>query len=244
MLDSKNYSSRNECSEQGDPRMSETKQTPSWLSEKDTEEWGWAAQYLSTRVSFQDRGKLENHIKSDFNALARTIHNLESSVDGIKLVARLRTAVRQKRYRSSKVTRKTCSFTLPETTKTALRRLANGNDISVTAQIQRLIEGAAKLTEELKETKYREAQTAKITRNVSKLTQELSQIRIAANQKQLRHCLTQLVRWETSMNGELPELSAEEEAKAAVLVEKRMRVIQEAINVSVIKHEMMSPRSI
>lgn len=224
--------------------MSKTKQTPSWLSEKDTEEWGWAAQYLSTRVSFQDRGKLENQIKSDFNALARTIHNLESSVDGIKLVARLRTAVRQKRYRSSTGGKETCSFTLPKATKTALKHLAKGNRINVTAQIQRLIEDATKLTEEQKETKYREAQAAKITRNVSKLTQELSQIRIASTQKQLRHCLTQVVRWETSMNGELPELSAEEEAKAAVLVEKRMRVIQEAINVTVIKHEMMSPRSI
>lgn len=224
--------------------MSETAKAPHWLNEDDRNEWEWAVGYLWIRLESSERRTSGLNRSSDFRTLVRTINYLGTTATGVKLVTRLRNAINQKRYRSSKGGKETCSFTLPGATKTALKRLAKGNDINVTAQIQRLIEDATKLAEEQKETKYREAQTAKVTRSTNKLTQELSQIRITATQKQLLHCLTQLIQWETSMNGELPELSAEEEAKAAMLVEKRMRVIQEAINVSVIKHEMISPRSI
>ena len=85
---------------------------------------------------------------------------------------------------------------------------------------------------------------AKVTRNTSKLANELNQIRIEETKKQLRHCLKRLTLWETSMGNELPTLTADEEAKAIANVENRMRVIQEAVDASVAMHEMMSPRSV
>ena len=56
--------------------------------------------------------------------------------------------------------------------------------------------------------------------------------------------MKQLARWETFLKEELPELSYEDEAAATALAERRMRVVQEAIDASVAKHEMLSPRSV
>ena len=230
-------------SERGDQKMSSTEVTPSWLNEKDRGEWEWAANYLFSRTSFSERGGLGLNISNDFNVLVRTIHNLESTVDGVKLVARLRNAIRQQRYRSSKGGRATCSFTLPRQTKAALKNLAKSHGTSETALIQHMIENATALTKEQKETKHRQDLEAKVTRNTIKLGQELLQIRIEETRKQLSHCLKQVALWEASMGGELPGPTPEEEAKAVTVTEKRMRVIQEAIDASVARHELLSPRS-
>ncbi|MGY2228160.1 hypothetical protein ACW9IX_02990 [Pseudomonas tolaasii] len=216
---------------------------PNWLNEKDSDEWRWAASYLSSRCSSSLQNSLSTLADSNFSYLVRSIHALESEAEGVKLIERLRNAIRQRRYRLSKGGRKTCSFTLPLETKTTLKRLAKNQRTTETALIQRLIEGAAQLAEAQKESRLQENLTAKVTRNTSKLAHELNQIRIAEGQKHLLHCLKRLTLWETSMGDELPALTPDEEAAANVLAKKRMRETQEAIGASVAKHEMMSPRS-
>lgn len=216
---------------------------PSWLNEKDSDEWRWAASYLSRRCSSSLQNSLSALADSNFSYLVRSIHALESEAEGVKLIERLRSAIRQRRYRLSKGGRKTCSFTLPLETKTTLKRLAKNHRTTETALIQRFIEDAANLAEAQKETRLQENLMAKVTRNTSKLAHELNQIRIAENQKHLLHCLKRLALWETSMGDELPALNPDEEAAANALAEKRMRETQEAIGASVAKHEMMSPRS-
>lgn len=217
---------------------------PNWLNEKDSEEWQWAAGYLSRRCSSLLQAKLDFFADRDFNRLVRSIHALESEAEGVKLIERLRNAIRQRRYRLSKGGRKTCSFTLPLETKATLKRLAKISKTTETAQIQRLIEVAAQAALEQKEAMRCDAQVAKVIRNSRKLEQELDKIRIEETRKQLRHCLKQLALWEATMGGELPEAAHGEEAKAAALTEQRMRVIQEAIDAAVAKHAMLSPRSI
>lgn len=223
--------------------MKETGMTPSWLNEKDSDEWRWAAGYLSSRCSSSLQDKLSILADTKFSQLIRSIHALESEAEGVKLIERLRNAIRQRRYRLSKGGRKTCSFTLPLEIKATLKRLAKSSKTTETALIQRLIEDAAQLAEAQKETRHQENLMAKVTRNTSKLAHELNQIRIAENQKHLLHCLKRLALWETSMGDELPALNPDEEAAANALAEKRMRATQEAIGASVAKHEMMSPRS-
>lgn len=224
--------------------MKGTEMKPSWLNEKDCDEWRWAASYLSRRCSSSLQNSLSALADSNFSYLVRSIHALESEAEGVKLIERLRSAIRQRRYRLSKGGRKTCSFTLPLETKTTLKRLAKNHKTTETALIQRFIEDAANLAEAQKETRLQENLMAKVTRNKSKLANELNQIRIEETKKQLRHCLKRLTLWETSMGNELPTLTADEEAKAIANVENRMRVIQEAVDASVAMHEMMSPRSV
>jgi len=216
---------------------------PSWLSEERRDEWLWVANYLLERTSYKARG-FGLLIHDDFNALTKLIHNLESTTDGLKLLARLRNAIRQRQYRSSKGGRETCSFTLPIAIKAALGRLAKGNRITVTAQIQRLIEDATELTGERKAAKRQEALNAKIMRNEYKLALELNKVRIDETEKQLRHCQKQLARWETFWKEELPELSIDDEAAATKLTEERMRAIKEAISAAEAKYRMLSPRAI
>ncbi|HBO3179815.1 MULTISPECIES: hypothetical protein [Pseudomonas] len=224
--------------------MSEAEAAPGWLNEKDRGEWQWAASYLSSRCSPSLQGKISFLADSGFSHLIRSIHALESEAEGVKLIERLRNAVRQRRYRLAKGGRKTCSFTLPLETKTTLKSLAKGHKTTETALIQRLIEVAAQAAAEQKEGMRRDAQMAKVTRNARKLTQELDKVRIDETRKQLHHCMKQLARWETFLKEELPELSHEDEAAATTLAERRMRVAQEAIDASVAKHEMLSPRSV
>ncbi|MEB0189744.1 hypothetical protein [Pseudomonas sp. CCI1.1] len=218
--------------------------TPSWLNEKDSDEWRWAAGYLSSRCSSSLQDKLSLLADVDFSRLVRSIHALESEAEGVKLIERLRNAIRQRRYRLSKGGRKTCSFTLPLETKTTLKRLAKLNKTTETALIERLIEGAVQVASIQKEAMRREAQMTKVIHNSRKLEQELDKVRIDETKKQLHHCMKQLARWESFLKEELPELSLEDEAAAAALAEKRLRVIQEAINAAVAKNEMLSPRSI
>ena len=217
--------------------------TPSWLNEKDSDEWRWAAGYLSSRCSPSLQDKLSLLADFDFSSLVRSIHALESEAEGVKLIEWLRNAIRQRRYRLSNGGRKTCSFTLPLETKTTLKRLAKRSKITETALIERLIEGAAQVASVQKEAMRREAQVAKVIHNSRKLEQELDKVRIDETRKQLRRCMQQLARWETFLKEELPELSPEDEATATALAESRMREIQEAINAFVTRREMLSPRS-
>ncbi|MER1218708.1 hypothetical protein AAA602_27565 [Pseudomonas aeruginosa] len=226
--------------------MSATEAAPSWLKEKDNEEWKWAASYLSSRWPSTLQSKPSLLADVDFSYLLKSIHALESEVEGVKLIERLKNAIRQRRYRLAKGGRKTCSFTLPRETKATLKSLAKSHAITETALIQRLIEGAAQATSEQKEAMYREAQAAKVIRNSRKLAQELDKVRIEETQKQLRHCLKQLALWEISVGGELvlPRPGPAGEAQATALTEQRMRVIREVIEASVAEHKILNPRSL
>ena len=224
--------------------MKETEMTPNWLKEKDSDEWRWAAGYLWNRCSSSLQNKLSPLADTNFSYLVRSIHALESEAEGVKLIERLRNAIRQRRYRLSKGGRKTCSFTLPLKTKTTLKSLAKSSKTTETALIERLIEGAAQVASVQEEAMRREAQVAKVIHNSRKLEQELDKVRIDETRKQLHHCMKQLARWEKFLQEELPELSPEAEATATALAESRMRAIQEAISAAVAKREMLSPRSV
>ncbi|MBF8805594.1 hypothetical protein [Pseudomonas asiatica] len=221
--------------------MGETSAALSWLNEKDGEEWAWAANYLKSRSSAQLRSKISTLADTDFKYLARSIHALESEAEGVKLIERLRNAIRQRRYRSSKGGKKTCSFTLPRETKATLKTLAKNYGTSETMLIQRLIDAEA---QQAQKQKRQEELMTTITRNTNKLAQELSQVRIEETEKQLLHCLKQLARWEICLNEEQPPLAPEDDPAAVAVAENRMKAIREAISASVAYHELMSPRSI
>ncbi|WP_254797535.1 hypothetical protein [Geopseudomonas aromaticivorans] len=225
---------------QGDKKMGETSAAPSWLNEKDGEEWAWAANYLMSRSSAQLRSKISILADTDFKRLTRAIDALESEAEGVKLIERLRNAIRQRRYRLSKGGKKTCSFTLPRETKATLKSLAKKYGTSETMLIQRLIDAEA---QQAQKQKRQEELTAKIMHNAQKLAQELSQVRIEETEKRLLHCLKQLARWEIFLKEELSSLPPEEEAAAAEAAEKQMKSIREAVNASVAYRELMSPRS-
>ena len=168
----------------------------------------------------------------------------ESDVAGVKLIERLRNAIRQRRYRQAEGGRKTCSFTLPLNTKDKLKILAKNADTTETAIIESLIAGALQSSQDQKEGKRREALEKTITRNSSKLAQELNKIRLEVTTKHLDANLRRLAGWQVYLNEQTPELSAEQESEANRIAEKRMREIQEAIDAVEAKHERMSPRNI
>lgn len=217
---------------------------PSWLNEDDHEEWQWAARYLLDRCSPSLKDKISLMATLDFTSLIRSIPALEREAEGVKLIARLRNAIRQRRYRLAEGGRKTCSFTLPKATKATLKTLAKGSKITETRLIESLIESAAQQAAAKKQEALRGADNAKINRNENKLAQELLQVRIDATKKQLHHCLKQLMQWETYLKEALPELSHEDDATATALTKKRLREIDEAIDAAVSKHRRNSPWAI
>lgn len=224
--------------------MAEAGNTPSWLSEKDRDEWQWAAKYLTSRSSPALKNKLGLMISMDFRSLIRLIPALEKEAEGVKLIERLRNAIRQRRYRLAEGGRKTCSFTLPKATKATLKTLAKRHKITETGLIERLIESASQRDSVQKAEARHESQAMKAIRNARKLEQELANVRIEETWKQLRHSTKQLAQWETYLEGALPALPTEHEVTATTLAEQNLRVIKEAIDAAVAKHVLMSPRAI
>ncbi|MBG0843496.1 hypothetical protein [Ectopseudomonas toyotomiensis] len=224
--------------------MKNTDRAPSWLNEKDSDERKWAVEYLLKRWHDPTPQKLGVYDYSSVSGLNMLIRKLESSVAGVKLIERLRNAIRQRRYRLSSGGRRTCSFTLPSETKNTLKRLAKSHRTTETALIQQMIENAALAAAEQKEAIRHEAAMAKVVRNSRKLAQELDSVRINETRKQLRHCVKQLARWEFFLKNEQPELSSEDEATATAMAERRMRAIHETIEASVAKYKILSPRSL
>ncbi|APU31912.1 hypothetical protein UYA_20090 [Ectopseudomonas alcaliphila JAB1] len=224
--------------------MAGTGNAPSWLNEDDHEEWQWAAKYLTSRSSPALKDKLGLMISMDFRSLIRSIPALEKEAEGVKLIERLRNAIRQRRYRLADGGRKTCSFTLPRATKTALKTLAKRHKTTETGLIERLIEAASKQVAIQKEETRHESQAMKAIRNARKLEQELAKVRIDETEKQLHHCLKQLARWEAFLKEEQPALSPEDEAAATALIKQRLHVIHEAIDAAVARHQLTSPRNV
>jgi hypothetical protein len=223
--------------------MSLSRDKLSWLSEKDEDEWKWAAKYLLRQCPPELEEKLTFSAVPNYSSVVRSIDALESEAKGVKLIARLRNAIRQRRYRSAKGGRATCSFTLPRQTKATLKWLAKSQNTTETAVIERLIEGASKAAQDQKEGKRREALVEKVTRNSSKIAHELNQVRIEEAKKHLKYCLKQLADWEVFYEGVQLSPDPEDEATATELATKRMREIQAAISAAVAQHELMNPRS-
>ncbi|WHL27421.1 hypothetical protein QJS63_23795 [Pseudomonas juntendi] len=135
-----------------------------------------------------------------YHSLAESIHELEKYAAGVKLIERMRNSIRQRRYRLAEGGRKTCSFTLPLNTKDKLKILAKNADTTETAIIESLIAGALQSSQDQKEGKRREALEKTITRNSSKLAQELNKIRLEVTTKHLDASLRRLAGRYTSTN--------------------------------------------
>lgn len=224
--------------------MARTGSKPSWLNEDDREEWQWAANYLSKHCPERLKDKLSLMAPTIFSSLVRSTYALEKEAEGVKLIQRLRNAIRQRRYRAAEGGRQTCSFTLPKATKAKLKTLAKGYKVTETRLIESLLESAAQQAAAKKQEALREVDNAKVNRSESKLAQELLQVRVDATKKQLHHCLKQLMQWETYLKEALPDLSPEDEATATALTQKRLHEIDEAIDAAVSKHRQNSPWTI
>lgn len=224
--------------------MSETGTAPSWFNQLNDKERAWATNYLVEKMPREALAGFAFEVRANPTLLIQSIRKLETMAEGVKLITRVRNNLRQKRYRASTKGRATCSFTLPRDTKAKLKGLAKSAETTETAIIESLIEGAQQSSQDRKEEKRREALVKTITRNSSKLAQELNKIRLEVTTKHLDASLKRLASWQVYLNEQAPELSSEQESEANRIAEKRMREIQEAIRAVVAKHEMMSPRNI
>ncbi|WP_028241380.1 hypothetical protein [Stutzerimonas azotifigens] len=224
--------------------MGETGAALSWFKELNEEEQAWATNYLVDRMPRDALAAIAFEVRRTPALLTQSICNLETMNEGWKLISRARNNLRQRRYRASAKGRATCSFTLPRDTKAKLKGLAKSSGTTETAIIESLIEAAQQLSQDRKEEKRREALQKTITRNASKLAQELSKIRLDATTRHLEISLKRLASWQVYLNEQPPELSSEQELEASKIAEKQMREIQEAIRAMLAKHELMSPRVI
>ncbi|WP_426944548.1 hypothetical protein ACP4J5_02440 [Pseudomonas oryzihabitans] len=227
-----------------DEKVIDTGAAPSWFNELSGEERTWATNYLIERMPRKAMAGFAFEVRGDLALLIQSIRTLETMAEGVKLIARARNNLRQKRYRASAKGRAICSFTLPRDTKAKLKGLAKSAGTTETAIIEDLIEGARQSRQDRKEEKRREVLEKTIARNSSKLAQELNKIRLEVTTKHLDASLKRLASWQVYLNEQAPELSSEQESEANKIAEKRMREIQEAIRAVVAKHEMMSPRNI
>lgn len=215
------------------------KNAPKWLHQ---DEWEWAERYLQDRAPHS----ISNIVLSRFRdpgyaGTMQIIENLERVADGLKLIERLKNALRQRRYRSPSNGRKACTFSLPNSTVKNLRRLAKARGQSETLIVANLIDELGSITKEQQSEAKQLKEVARLEREAAKKTTSLLRSQLDEVLKHLERHVELLLMWETSMETNQPPFAGDE-TDARREVEKRMREIKRSLNVIAFKHDIISER--
>ncbi len=217
------------------------KKTTKWLHQ---DEWQWVERYLQQRAPQTIREVAFKKFRAPgYAGTQQIIKDLEQTPDGLKLIERLKNALRQRRYRSPGNGRQACTFSLPDSTIKRLRRLAKAPGQSKTSIVTELIDGLHNLTQEqqrkaklLKEAVQSELKAAKQTNAMLKRQLEVAM-------KHLERHMELLVMWETTMETSQPPFDGDE-ADARREVDKRMKGVKRSLNLIALEHDVVSERLI
>lgn len=215
-----------------------TKKSLKWLRQ---DEWQWAECYLRDRAPselFLGIFGSPSHAKT-----TRIIERLGQNIDGLRLIERLKNALRQRRYRSPSNGRQACTFSLPNSTVKNLRRLAKAPSQSETLIVTELIDGLHSLTKE-QQTKAKQLKEAtQIEQKAAKQMNAMLKSQLDEVMNHLERHMELLVMWETSMNASQPPFDGDE-TDARREVDKRMKGIKRSLNIIALKHDIISERLI
>lgn len=208
------------------------------------DEWQWAERYLQERAP----PSISNIVFAQFRALGyagteQIIEDLEQTRDGLKLIERLKNALRQRRYRSPSNGRQVCAFSLPNSTVKNLHHLAKTRGLPETLLVAELIDGLDSRTKE-QQTKIKQLkEAARLQGEAAKQANSLLRSQLDEVMKHLERHMELLVMWETAMETIHPPFDGDESA-ACREVEKRMKGIKRSLNLIAFKHDVVSERLI
>lgn len=215
-----------------------TKKNLNWLRQ---DEWQWAECYLRDRAPrelFLGNFGSPSHAKTTL-----IIENLGQHLDGLRLIERLKNALRQRRYRSPSNGRQACTFSLTNKTVTTLNSLAKSQDKTETFIVTGLIDGLGSITKEHKNQIKQLNEAARLERKAAKQANALLKSQLDEVMNHLERHVELLVMWETSMNASQPPFDGDE-TDARREVEKRMKGIKRSLNIIAFKHDIISERLI
>lgn len=210
-----------------------------WLR-KAGDEWQWAQKYISKHADAAMRGGIRNAtqtMKEGYEQVAAAITYLEQSAEGLKLVSRLKSALRQHRYRSPSHGRKPCTFSLPNSTRANLSRRAKDNKITETEAIITLIDDAERAVR----THSERAKTLKATlafeRKRSEVAIELLRTQLEEITRHLERSTELLVMWEQTMECEQPPFSGDMESVKRE-VEMRLKYVKTVNTMAALSNDL------
>ena len=217
------------------------KNAPKWMRQ---DEWEWTERYLQERAP----KSLSNIVHARFRAAGyagtvQIIHDLEKVPDGLKLIERLKNALRQRRYRSPGNGRKACTFSLPNATAKNLRHLAKLHEQPETLFVTNLIDGLNSATKEQQAERKQMKEAARLEREAAKQTNTLLRNQLDEAMKHLERHVELLLMCETSMETGQPPFAGDE-ADVRLEVEKRMKGIKRSLSTIALKHDIVSARLI
>lgn len=197
-----------------------------WLPQKEAK---WAEEYIRARTQTEPLSALVGRFKrivekeSSYDEVMKLERVLIEHHEGRDLMRKLKNALRQRKYRSSKHT-----FSLPTHTVTSLRHLAKDRQLTAAAMAASLIDNAERGSrEESKQLKKLKEELA-LEREHAKLAADLCKKKFEEAMKQLRNHLQRLAMWETIHGEELPGSDFDEVA-IRQNVEKKIKQIEIAI---------------
>jgi hypothetical protein len=197
-----------------------------WLR---NDEWQWAQQYMDEHADpAMHAAALHFAPKMAFD-YAQTVNYIayfEQTVEGLKFVTRLKNALRQHRYRAPSHGRKLCTFTLPNSTKGNLSRIAKDHSLTETQVITVLIDDADQLAKKHSEQEKKLRASKNAERNRSLLATGALKAQLDATMKHLERTTELVVMWQQSTRTEQPPASGNS-GSVKQEVEKQMKLVKE-----------------
>lgn len=212
------------------------------------DEWKWAYSYMqqapdegiqrSLRYVRQER-------EPSYGLVADTIAYLQKTRDGLEFVTRLKNALRQHRHRSLNACkkRKPYSFTLPTDTKKALSAHAKKLEMTETALVADLLDGAGKLLEEHREGEQQLRDALDYECKRVKQLDARWKIQHREAMRQIERLATLLSMWELTFGEANPGFEGDEATLQSV-TKKKTREIEKAIGDALKMHTLTEARLI
>ena len=209
------------------------------------DEWAWAERYLQERANSlgSSAAFIPRRRNPDYSGTVELIRFFEQHAAGLKLVERMKNALRQRRYRSPSNGKQACTFSLPNSTVKKLRRLAAAPGQTETSIVTELIDDLYSFTQEQQRKAKQLKGATQSEQKAAKQTNAMLKRQLDEAMKHLERHVELLVMWESSMETNHPPFNGDE-ADARREVEKRMKGIKRSLNLIAFKHDVVSERLI
>ena len=195
---------------------------------------------IQTSLKYATRGK-----EPSYGMVTDAIAYLQGTRDGLEFVTRLRNALRQHRHRSLNAgkKRKPYSFTLPTDTKKALSIRAKKLEMTETALVADLLNGAGKLLEEHHKREQLLRDALDFERKRVKQLDDRWKAQHREAVRQIERLATILSMWELTMDQADPGFEGDQ-ATLQSAAKKKTREIEKAISDALKMHTLIEARLI
>lgn len=213
-----------------------------WLSKHDNE-WQWAYNYMAKHAD-EDIWSSINYVAQNkhrgHEVICEIVTYLQETAGGRNFVTRLRSALRQHRYRSADKGRTTCTFTLPTKTKSHLKAIAKKMACSESNVVADLLNDAEKLIREHRNRERKIENSFEVKLNRARRRIKILETKHHEAMREIERLAKLSSIWELALEEELPNIPVDQDAldhSVAKKVSKSKKVIQSAVE----KAEILNP---